>query len=346
MGALALPGEPPLALISTCCGASTFAYDFTKVLMEAAGVPLIQTEKELNKKQPMRTALESLNLTADISVPEGLAALYQESRRRSKYLLFVGEARNDRWLSYLQPEFTASLAQLRARTVLLYRNPLDLFLCRVNDCFEHSGVAEPVFRNGTRSRLCFARRKAREPQLVRILDFAKAQRRMPADPSGCARTHWCHRPPIMPFLSPTTAYTHPGRGAAPSRRVQDAHRRSSAHPLRSASPSTKACRPASGLNEYLLAHGLGEDHAIPTFAVEELAAFEYEETAGALTDLAINQWRLMLNAFGVALRPQVPHPHRQPPSSGGQRPSHCRPSRYGRQFRRRCSEWSRGWDRG
>jgi len=41
------------------------------------------------------------------------------------------------------------------------------------------------------------------------------------------------------------------------------------------------------------------------FAVEELAAFEYEETAGALTDLAINQWRLLLNTFGVTLRPQA-----------------------------------------
>ena len=216
MGALALPaGEPPLALISTCCGASTFAYDFTKVLMEAAGVPLIQTEKELNKKQPMRTALESLNLTADISVPEGLAALYQESRRRSKYLLFVGEARNDRWLSYLQPEFTASLAQLRARTVLLYRNPLDLFLCRVNDCFEHSGVAEPVFRNGTRSRLCFARRKAREPQLVRILDFAKAQRPY-AGRSQRLRAHTLVSPPAHHALPQPHHRIHPPRSRSSS----------------------------------------------------------------------------------------------------------------------------------
>jgi hypothetical protein len=48
-------------LVATCCGASTFAFDFTHLVASAGRRTLFSPDKELNKVVPMKRALDNVH---------------------------------------------------------------------------------------------------------------------------------------------------------------------------------------------------------------------------------------------------------------------------------------------
>ena len=73
-----------------------------------------------------------------------------------------------------KPEIRKLLRETKARTVLIQRrNSLNLLLCMIHDCFGKFSFATTQFLNGSKSKLCFARRSSPERTYVRIWNTQK-----------------------------------------------------------------------------------------------------------------------------------------------------------------------------
>jgi hypothetical protein len=61
------------------------------------------------------------------------------------------------------------------------------------------------------------------------------------------------------------------------------------------------------MTQSLATHGFGADHPIPVVRVEDLAAFQYEETPGELRALSIRNWAVLLQSFGIEYNTELLH---------------------------------------
>jgi hypothetical protein len=59
------------------------------------------------------------------------------------------------------------------------------------------------------------------------------------------------------------------------------------------------------MTQSLTANGFGVDHRIPVVRVEDLAAFQYEDTPGPLRALSVYNWGVLLNAFGIFFSQEI-----------------------------------------
>jgi hypothetical protein len=199
----------------------------------------------------IKQALDDLAVpTERLSLDAGLRYLTSVAEAKNETLFFVAEA----YLPFdyeavgsapaheiIPPRFLDEAFRLRSMVVVAHRNPLDVMLCRTNDCFtENTTVMEPTFLNGSFAPLCFHRRTAIERTYLRVHDFdaLKAKLRELAS---------------MPEI----------------------------------------------ITQFLMARGFGEDGPIPTVRVEDLAAFQYEETPGLLRELSISTWGVLLKGFNI-----------------------------------------------
>jgi hypothetical protein len=240
-------------LTATCCGESTFAYNFTRLVAGNLYTP----DKELNKAEFMRRALSNLPVPERYTALDtGLRRLAGVARAKNETLFFVAEAQpnfdhrhfGERSFSeMINNAFLTEALRLRAAVVIAHRNPLDLVLCSTNDCFyKDRAVMESTFQNGSYSPLCFARRSARERVYVRVHDFVAL----------------------------------------------------------SAQLRELASMPGKTVH-MLTAHKLGVDSPIAVVQVEDLAAFQYEETPGPLRALSISTWSVVLKGLGMEFTREV-----------------------------------------
>jgi hypothetical protein len=234
-------------LVATACGASTFAFDFARLVTRK----LYSPAKELTKVEVMTMALQREKAGNYTALDTGLRHLAGVARTKNETLFFVADAlpnfdyrHADGTTSrdMMNSAFLAEALRLRSSVVIAHRNPLDVLICSTNDCFirDHS-VMEPTFLNGSFSPLCFDRREAAERVYMRVHDFdlLKAKlRELASMPEAIAQS--------------------------------------------------------------LTAHGFGIDRPIPVVRVEDLAAFQYERTPGALRALSMATWEVMLKGLGIA----------------------------------------------
>jgi hypothetical protein len=245
-------------LVAACCGASTFAFDFTRLVAKTARQPLYSPAKELSKVSLMKLALAPQQYT---TLDAGLRRLAGVARLQNETLFFVAEAKINLLFEHAgeKPEepwkaeylinsgFVAEALRLRSAVVIAHRNPLDLLLCSTDDCFQVDwAVMEPTFLNGSFSPLCFTRRTALERLYVRVHDFNELKTKL--------------------------------RELA-------------------SMPET--------ITQFFSERGFGVDRPIPAVRVEDLAAFQYEETPGALQALSIRNWGILLNEFGIGFSTEL-----------------------------------------
>jgi hypothetical protein len=238
-------------LVATCCGASTFAFDFTRLVSSAGSRSLYSPAKELNKIAVMTRALETVHAKYT-ALDTGLRHLAGVADTKNATLFFVAEAKPNFQYQHagkrmlpvsemLSASFLAEALRLRSAVVIVHRNPLDLLLCSTTDCFANDrSVMEPTFHNGSYSALCFARREMAERVYVRVHDFGALKVKLRE------------------------------LASMPERIVR-----------------------------LLTAYHFRADGQIPVVRVEDLAAFQYEETPGALRALSIRNWAALLEGFDI-----------------------------------------------
>lgn len=236
-------------LVATCCGASTFAFDFTRLVANAGHRNLYSPAKELNKVSVMTRALELVH-EKYTGLDTGLRHLAGVAKTKNETLFLVAETRlnlhfqragemNLPVTEMLNARFLAEALRLRSAVVIAHRNPLDLLLCSTTDCFaKDRAVMEPTFQNGSYSPLCFARRTAKERVYVRVHDFDALKTK------------------LREFASMPETITQ-------------------------------------------LLSAFGADRPIPAVRVEDLTAFQYEKTPGALRALSIHNWGVLLEGLGI-----------------------------------------------
>ena len=152
-------------LVANGCSGSTVTLRFLTDILTAHGYKISKTKKELMKphknklfqKAKERVKNSGEKPTYERVIVESLEMYYQQASSRGEILLF--NSGSTRFLNTL-----AGMKKIGIRFGHMYRsNSLDRCVCMVRDCFDGGSYGFPVFaNNGTKTDLCFQRRKSSE----------------------------------------------------------------------------------------------------------------------------------------------------------------------------------------
>jgi hypothetical protein len=166
-------GFPRVILASPCAGSSA-TLQFTKVILHAHGYQVDSKVSEPLLKLKRQAVIQNAtdHLTEQLSreptyaeiVAESISILNQNATENGKIYLFKANSLGKVALDTLKKLGTKFAATYREST-------MDQAVCMAMDCF--ANIGHPVFANGTRSDLCFARRKADVKLLVDFDDIDK-----------------------------------------------------------------------------------------------------------------------------------------------------------------------------
>jgi hypothetical protein len=159
----------PRMIITGPCSGSSITIQVAKHILEAHGYQVF-AGKEPNVPRRNRfydEALEKLRKrlkkepTSSQIVAESFKILNDITIKRGKILLIK--------LSNIREDMLEPLKEMGAKYAFTYRdNVLDRAVCVTRDCFQKNNLGYQVFSNGTRSELCFDRRKSKDKILAYI----------------------------------------------------------------------------------------------------------------------------------------------------------------------------------
>jgi hypothetical protein len=150
-------------IITEPCSGSSITIQVAKKILEAHGYDVF-AGKEPNVPRRNKFYDEAVeNLRKKLSkeptpsqiVAESFKIIHEKTKSWNKILLIK--------LSNIREDMLQPLKEMGAKYAFTYReNVLDRAVCVTRDCFQKNNLGYQVFSNGTRSELCFDRRKSKE----------------------------------------------------------------------------------------------------------------------------------------------------------------------------------------